>query len=76
LIVIIFSPPSDTGFNYNGLFLRLCKDKNEEILKVFAIREDFECNREEFKIDWEEFGGDGEKFVNCAEFNDSGEEFV
>jgi hypothetical protein len=69
LIVIIFSPPSDTGFNYRGLFLRLCEDKNEEILKVFAIREDFECNREEF-------GGDGEKFVNCAEFNDSGEEFV
>jgi hypothetical protein len=61
LIVIIFSPPSDTGFNYRGLFLRLCEDKNEEILKVFAIREDFECNREEF--------------VNCAEFNDSREEF-
>jgi hypothetical protein len=39
----------------------LCEDKNEEILKVFAIREDFGCNREEF--------------VNCAEFNNSGEDF-
>jgi hypothetical protein len=67
----------------------LCEDKNEEILKVFAIREDFECNREEFvncaefddcgedfKIDWKEFGSDGEEFMNCAEFNDDGEDFV
>ena len=29
----MLSPPSDTGFNYRGLFLRLCEYKNEEILK-------------------------------------------